>query len=445
MENYLEKNWKEYFNDLKGLIKIPSFLAEGDDYPNDAHRAALKYMEDLAKANDMKVFINPEGYYGYIEIGQGEEMIALLCHLDVVAPGDLELWDDDPLHLTETKDFLIGRGVDDDKGPLMLSFYLLKEMAKNKDKLTKRIRLIMATDEETLWRGMHKYVENGEEQPTMGWAPDTEYPPIYGEQTIFQYALSLDEDHDFEINGGTGINTVSPRATYTGKKVDQVAAEMKKLGFKYEINKDGSLSALGVSDHAMRAATHGTNANSRLVIAVSKVEDSKFLNFLAKYIGTEANGDTIFGKHYEDSEGSITNNFGIIKTTPKGFTTSFDSRVPIFAVEWPALEEAITKNCKKEGIKYTRIDAVDKLLINKDGKFVQTLLQAYKDFSGDTEAEPLILRGGTYARTVKNCIAFGPFFNDSPGMEHKPNEYIRKSDFTNSYTIYSNVMDKLLK
>ncbi len=445
MENYLEKNWKEYFKDLKGLVKIPTFLEDVDDYPNDAHRAALKYMEDLAKANGMKAVINPEGYYGYIEIGQGKEMIALLCHLDVVAPGDLELWKDDPFNLTETKDFLIGRGTDDDKGPTILSFYLLKELVEKKVPLNKRIRMIMATDEETLWRGMNKYVSDGNETPTMGWAPDTNYPPLYGEKALLQYALSLKEDHDFEINGGTGINTASPRATYKGKKVAQVEAEMKKLGFKYEINKDGSLSAIGEPTHAMMVATEGINANSRLVLAVSKVEDSKFLKFLAKYIGIETTGDTLFRKHYEDEEGAITNNFGVIKTTKDGFTTLFDSRVCLFAVEWPDVEKAIIKSCKEGGVDYKKIDSVEKLYIDKNGEFIQTLLNAYKDYTGDVDAEPMVVGGASYARTMPNCVAFGPFFPDSPDAGHKQNEYIRKSDFITSFSIYNKVIDQLLK
>ncbi len=445
MRNYLEKNWKEYVNDLKGLVKIPSFLAETDDYPNDSQRKALKYMGDLAKANGMKVFINPEGYYGYIEIGQGEEMIALLCHLDVVAPGDLELWNDDPFNLTETTTDLIGRGTDDDKGPTMLSFYLFKKLLESKIPLNKRIRIIMATDEETLWRGITKYTTDGHEQPVMGWAPDSNYPPRYGEKALFQYILSLKEPLDFELNGGTGINTVSPRATYKGKKVDQVAAEMKKLGYEYEINKDGSLSALGVPTHAKMAAVEGVNANSRLVQAVAKVEDSKFLKFMAKYIKTEANGDTLFRKHYEDETGSITNNFGVIKTTPEGFTTLMDSRVPLFAVEWPEVEKGVIKSCKEGGVDYTRLDVVEKLYIDKDGDFLQTLLRVYGEVTGDVNAKGIVSGGATYARTMKNCIAFGPFFQDSPDAGHKANEFIRKSDFITSFSIYEKVVEELLK
>ncbi len=446
MENYLEKNWKEYIKDLSGLIKIPSVLVDKDDYPNTNHKKALKYMEDLAKAHGMKVVINPEGYYGYIEIGQGKEMIGLLGHLDVVSPGDMAAWKTDPFELLEKDGNLIARGAVDDKGPVMMSFYLLKELLEEKVKLDKRIRLIFATDEESLWRGIFKYVANKEEIPTMGWTPDCNYPPMYGEKCLLQYVLSFKEKLDFELDGGAGINSVSSKATYKGSKVDQVAAEMKKLGFKYEINKDGSLSAIGVGTHAMNAATEGENANSRLVLAVSKVEDSKFLKFMAKYVGIETMGDTLFRKHYEDETGPITNNFGVIKTTPEGFTTLMDCRVPLFAVEWEEVEKGIIASCKEDGrAEYTRYDVLPKLYVDKDGKFIQTLLNIYKEFTGDVDAEPIVIGGATYARSMPNIVAFGPFFKDSPDTEHQPNEFARAKDLIKSYSIYNVVMEKLLK
>ncbi len=445
MENYLEKNWKEYFEDLKNLIKIPSFLVKDYEYPNIHLQEALKYMEDLAKANGMKVFTNPEGYYGYIEIGQGEEMIGLLGHLDVVAPGDLSLWKTSPFELIEDGDKIIGRGSVDMKGPLMLTFYLMKEVLEKKILLNKRIRLIYATDEELFWRGIKKYVSDGNEQPTMGWTPDCFFPPIYGEKTAYQYSFSLKEDLDFEINGGTGPNSVSPLATYKGKKVAQVQAKMEELGYKYKLNDDGSISSLGVSIHAMKAATEGINANSRLVQAVSMVEDSKLLKFIAKYVGIETMGDTLFNGHYEDETGPISNSFSVIKTTPEGITTIFDSRVPLYVVSWEKIQEQILKNCEKEGIDYKRYDFIDKLLVPKDGPLIQSLLDAYIKITGEVDTKPAIDGGATYARSMQNVVGFGPYFKNSPDTEHQPNEYALKSDWIKAYSIYNEALDQLLK
>ncbi len=445
MENYLEKNWTKYFDDLKGLVKIPSFLITEEDYPNVHHIETLKYMEDLAKANGMKVFTNPEGYYGYIEIGQGEKMIGILAHLDVVAPGELKLWNTNPFELTNDGDKLIGRGANDDKGPLLLSFYLMKEMLEKQIPLNKRIRLIYATDEETFWRGIDKYISDGNEQPTLGWTPDGAFPPICGEKTVYRYQLSIKENHNFELNGGVGVNIVSPKATYKGEKVAEVQAKMDEFGYEYELNDDGSISALGVSAHAMKAATEGINANARLIKAVSMVENSKFLNFIAKYIGTETTGDTMFNGHYEDETGPITSNLGVIKTTPEGFFVLMDTRIPLFATTWKEIEKEVLKNCQKEEIAYKQYKILEKISFDKDGTFIQILLNAYRDFSGDVDAEPVIIGGGTYARSMNNIIGFGPFFKDSPDMEHQTNEYALKSDLIKAYSIYAHVFEVLLK
>ncbi len=445
MKNYLEINWKEYFDDLKNLIKIPSFLVNKNEYPNMHSIEALKYMEDLAKANGMKVFTNPEGYYGYIEIGKGEEMIGLLGHLDVVAPGDLLLWKTDPFELVEDGNRVIGRGAVDMKGPFMMCFYLMKELLEKQVPLNKRVRLIYATDEELFWRGITKYVSDGHEQPTMGWTPDCTFPPIYGEKAAFQYQLAVKEDLNFEVDGGTGDNSVSPRATYKGNKVMQLQIKMEQLGYPYELNKDGSLSALGVSSHALRAATRGINANSRLVQALSMVEDSKLLDFIAKYVGTEVNGDTMFNGHFEDETGPITNTFSVIKTTPEGLVATFDSRVPLFATTWKEIENEILKNCRKEGVNYKIHNFHDKLLVDKNGFLIQTLLKAYIKITGEVDAKPASGGGTTYAKSMQNVVGFGSNFIGSPDMEHQPNEYALKSDWIKAYSIFNEALNHLLK
>ncbi len=39
---------------------------------------------------------------------------------------------------------------------------------------------------------------------------------------------------------------------------------------------------------------------------------------------------------------------------------------------------------------------------------VNALYKAYVDVTGDTENKPMVIGGGTYAKSLKNIIAFGP-------------------------------------
>ena len=67
--------------------------------------------------------VNVDNHLGWCEYGEGEEMIAVLGHLDVVPAGDG--WTCDPFG-GEIKDGKIwGRGTTDDKGPTIAALYAL--------------------------------------------------------------------------------------------------------------------------------------------------------------------------------------------------------------------------------------------------------------------------------------------------------------------------------
>ena len=113
----------ELLKDLEKLIEIPSVLNnDNSDYPfGKAIDDSLKEMLDIAKKLGFKTFYNK--YYGYAEIGSGDEIIGVLGHLDVVPAGDLENWDTDPFKLTQKGNKLYGRGTQDDKGPTLAALY----------------------------------------------------------------------------------------------------------------------------------------------------------------------------------------------------------------------------------------------------------------------------------------------------------------------------------
>lgn len=65
-----------------------------------------------------------DGHCGWCEYGEGEEMVAVLCHLDVVPAGDG--WHYPPYDCTWAEGRIYGRGVIDDKGPAAAALYALK-------------------------------------------------------------------------------------------------------------------------------------------------------------------------------------------------------------------------------------------------------------------------------------------------------------------------------
>ena len=72
------------------------------------------------------------------------------------------------------------------------------------------------------------------------------------------------------------------------------------------------------------------------------------------------------------------------------------------------------------------------LFFPKESPLVEALYKAYTDVTGDTENKPLVIGGGTYAKSLKNIIAFGP---EKPGVDyriHGADEYTLVSEVEES-------------
>ena len=98
------------------LVRIPSVCDEGaGDLPfGPAVDRALREALAIAGSLGFATTYGDGGYYGYADIGEGEEMVGILGHLDVVPAGNPEEWAADPFDPIEADGYLYGRGTQDD-------------------------------------------------------------------------------------------------------------------------------------------------------------------------------------------------------------------------------------------------------------------------------------------------------------------------------------------
>ena len=61
--------------------------------------------------------------------------------------------------------------------------------------------------------------------------------------------------------------------------------------------------------------------------------------------------------------------------------------------------------------------------IDPNSEYIQTLYASYKKYTND-DAKMKTIGGGTYARDIKNGVAFGVLFPDDEEVAHEVNEYI---------------------
>src|SRR5699024_7345442 len=116
---------------------------------------------------------------GHMEYGEGDEILGVLAHVDVVPVGTG--WDTDPFDPVVKDGRIYARGASDDKGPGMAAYYALKIIKDLNLPVSKKVRFILGTDEESEWKGMDHYL-SVEKEPDFGFSPDAEFPIINGEK-----------------------------------------------------------------------------------------------------------------------------------------------------------------------------------------------------------------------------------------------------------------------
>ncbi|HCD08697.1 MAG TPA: hypothetical protein DEQ50_10675 [Lactobacillus sp.] len=442
MEQFItDKIQDEAINDLKQLVGVASFNEPAQDKApfGKGPKAALDKMMELADNLGFKTYEDPEGYYGYADIGEGDQTFGIVGHLDEVPAGNLDAWDVEPYQLTEKDGKLYGRGTQDDKGPTVSAIYAIKAILDKGYKFNKKIRVIFGTDEEILWRCLAEY--NKKEDPIdLGIAPDAEFPLIYAEKGLQQSYLTGPGSIELNLDLENAFNAVPGKAIYNGPKQSEVMAALKKHNFDAE-QKDNEIEVHGKSVHAMNAP-EGINAVVRLGIALADVfPDIKVLQFL-KSFGEDANATNLLGDVSDDVSGKLTFNISSLKITPEESRMQIDMRIPV-KIDHDELIEQVSEAVAKFDMKYENFDYVAPLYVPTDSNLVKTLMKTYQDLTGDMDSKPAISGGATFARTMHNCVAFGGMLPTTPDFMHQANENWGKADMRKAMEIFAEAIYRL--
>ena len=77
-----------------------------------------------------------------------------------------------------------------------------------------------------------------------------------------------------------------------------------------------------------------------------------------------------------------------------------------------------------------------------DSKLVRSLLAAYEEETG-LEGKPMATGGGTYAKVLKQGVAFGALFPDEQDLAHQADEYETIDRLMLAAKIYANALIRL--
>ena len=391
--------------------------------------------------------VNLDNYCGYAQMGEGEEIVGIAGHLDIVPVGGD--WTYDPFKLTRVGDHVYGRGTTDDKGPVIEALYAMKLLKDSGVKLNKRVRLIMGCNEETGSKCMEHYNEV-EEELSCGFTPDANFPCIHGEKGHMSMMAYSKNTKILSMEGGFVSNavcdtctTVIPAENGLKEKLEAVLAETKLQSYKVTEEKGNiTIFAKGIPAHASTPSL-GINAAGVTCECLEKAGfEDDFVKFYNSHLGTACDGSGV-GLKFADEYGDLTFCNGIVKTTDGVISCTIDIRVPV-----TLKKEEILKMCEgkleDENGKIEIGEIGEPLFFPRESPLVNALYKAYVDVTGDTKNEPMVIGGGTYAKSLKNIIAFGP---EKLGMDyhiHGADEFILVSEMEEAVLVYLEAIKNLL-
>lgn len=318
-----------------------------------------------------------------------EPTVWVLSHMDIVPPGDLTLWNNDPYKTIVEDDKIIGRGVEDNQHGIVSSYIALRAILEAGLHLSRSVGLAFVADEETGSKFGLDYLLNN-----------------YRE-------LFKSKDLIIVPDGGNTEGTMIE------------VAEKSMLWIKFT-----------VTGRQCHASTPEKGKNSlygaaRLILALERLKkeynlaDDMFSPPLSTFEPTKIeanvpNINTIPGKNTFYMDCRILPLYGVddIISAVKGIVSDLAKELDLFIHVEPVYRE----------------DAVNPTPI--DAPVVKALEKAIKHVKG-LKAKPMGIGGGTVASFFRKAGLPAAVWSTSPDTAHRPNEYCLIGDIISDAKVFA--------
>ena len=430
-----DKTFDEMLSFLREILQIDtvkSAASEGKPF-GEGNALCLEKVLDKAKEMGFETF-NCDNYAGHVDFGNGDEIFGILGHLDVV-PAEGK-WTYPPFG-GEIKDgVLYGRGVLDDKGPMIACLYALKQLKDEGFVPSKKIRLIFGCDEESGW-GCMDYYSSKIKLPDVGFSPDGDFPVINVEKGVCHLTMTVDglPKSIKNISGGSRVNIVMDDCFV------QIEGDVSVSGCEKTF-KDGNtfLRCVGKAAHGS-TPQYGDNAFKKLADLLHKIYPE---NDCISFVSQKAAAD-FFGKSWgvnlsDKQSGDMTINVGKVRTQQGKLLLGLDIRYPVSYTQEQVLD--LLKCRSPKGCTFEVNGSHPPLYVAEDTPLVKTLLEVFEKETGK-KAKPLAVGGATYARALPLGVAFGPVFEDDEKVIHEKDERVSLDKLRLMMTLYYQAIKKL--
>ena len=374
-----------------------------------------------------------------IGYGEGEKLICIFAHQDVVPVSGERIHPPFSAYVDEKENRMYGRGTSDDKGPAIASYYALKALKDNGLIKNYRVKLVLGGDEERGSSCLTYYFHTlKKENPTYGFTPDGDFPLIYGEKGIvnYKYEGHLPLNNVISIKAGVVSNSVIDKATVKVSEPEKLEEYLiNHPVIKYEKVNDDTFNFIGKAAHGSLPEL-GINSGIIALGVLGDVYNNPMLTLLCNEYG-DPFGQNMHVKYESKDMGKTTYNVGLISYENGVFSMTVNFRHP--------------ENCNPDEV-LAKVEACSPLPIQVLSKtpylyynpettpFIKALYEVYKEETGDLIHKPMAIGGGTYAKEAANTVAFGSCFPGKVDHIHEANEKIDLEDFYGSMPIYAHAI-----
>ena len=419
IEAYIKEQEGAVLEDLKKLISFRTTADEPDEIT-----ASLDWFLHRASEMGLKVYKTSTNDVGIIEMGQGQETLGILVHLDVVGVGDPAKWIYPPFEGTLAEGSIWGRGTMDDKGAAVICLHAMKALVDFDLPVHKKIQLVVGTSEEDEWTDMENF-KSEFPCPDYGFSPDGDFPVYNIENGYIDIELSFDEGelierhNHFNAYAGEDANTVPSKAVL---EIDDRTAVYH-----------------GVSAHSSTPEL-GVNAIDKLCADI----DSHFARFVREILGGDANG----GKLRFEGEADFWEEQPLERTTavPTILRRRDDHVVLTVNIRQNAnmvrrdIEKAFDAYKEQYHYQYKVVKYMEPMTVSRHLKPFSVMADTYEDWGYSNSF--LTAAGSSYAKSMDHFVSWGPCFPEDLSCCHQENERISISSLFHAMGIY---LDYLLR
>lgn len=454
---YIDDNRDNIIEDLIKVCRIESVTNEDSDIKpfGQSCKNVLDYMLAVGDEEGFKT-ANHEYYVGSIKYDIGKEKrIGILAHLDVVPAG--EDWTiTEPYNPIIKDGYLFGRGTGDDKSGAIAGLYIMKAFRELNVPINNNIEVLLGTNEETGMKDMAYYTAHYQ-APEFTFVPDAGFPGAAGEFGRLRFVLTSQKklsDDFVNAYSGSAFNIVPNKATVVLNK--NTSIDYMSLPEDFDVNETAEgieIIAHGVTTHAA-GPERGNNAirvmtNALLKLDGLKAEDRKIIEFIDN-VNNDYYGSFLGIDNTDEVSGQTVSSGTVLKFNDGNISLLNDCRYCV-TDNGDRLEENIRKKATEWDYDVTIEEKTYGYHLDVNGPIIQTIKKVYQEFSGNTEREILIGKGGTYAGALPNAFATGCIYSENWGEKpdylpeghggaHQPDEFINIDNYMKGIKLLANMI-----